>query len=80
MKHHVLIGMVLAALAGCASAPPAQVAQEPKVDRNCVRDTGSRIEKSDDSLCQPGQVYTREDLERSGGITTGDALKRLRVR
>lgn len=74
------IALMSMALAACASTPPAQVAEKPDVDRNCVRQTGSRIEKPEERLCQPGHVYTREDLERSGGISTGDALKRIGVR
>lgn len=75
-----LFVLIAAFVAGCASAPPTKVAQEPEVDRNCVRDTGTRIERPEDSLCQPGRVYSREDLERSGAISTGDALKRLGTR
>lgn len=79
MERHAFV-LIAALLAGCASAPPAKVAQEPRVAPNCVRDTGTRIERADDDRCQPGRVYTREDLERSGGITTGEALKRIGVR
>lgn len=79
MERHAFV-LIAALLAGCASAPPAKVSQEPRVDRNCVRDTGTRIERADDDRCQPGRVYTREDLERSGGIGTGEALKRIGVR
>jgi outer membrane cobalamin receptor len=76
MKRHGWV-LIAAFVAACASAPPAKIAQEPEVKRNCVRETGTRIEKPDDGMCQPGRVYTREDLERSGGIGTGDALKRI---
>jgi outer membrane cobalamin receptor len=80
MERHALVLIAAAFLAGCASAPT-EVAKEAEVDRACVRDTGTRIEQPEGKcVASPGRVYTREDLERSGGIGTGEALKRIGVR
>ena len=55
-------------------------------DRFCIRETGSRITASrearsrserDACINAGGRVYTREDIERSGGVDVKDALRRL---
>jgi hypothetical protein len=79
--------------AGVEVAPDrAPVAEEDddRVDRHCLRHTGSRITASratasrtgarkHDRRCAPafGRVWTREDLERTGRIDIADALRTL---
>jgi hypothetical protein len=73
-------GLALA-LGACASQPTEVADQSDPPKRSCVRETGTRIEHDDKKKCDgPGRTYTREDLERSGGISTGEAVKRLGVR
>lgn len=60
-----------------ASAPtePAPAATDP----NCLQETGSRIKRDANQPCigAAGQVITREQLDRSGAVTTADAMRRL---
>lgn len=74
------LGTLALALGACATQPtPAEdkVAQQEQ----CIRETGTRIEL-EQGKCQnvPGHAYSREDIERTGGVRTSDALKRLGVR
>ncbi|HEY1077583.1 MAG TPA: hypothetical protein VGE51_12900, partial [Fontimonas sp.] len=57
--------------AAAEQAPPAS-------DSNCLRETGSRIKRDADQPCigAAGQVITRDELDRTGAVTTGDALRR----
>jgi len=45
----------------------------------CIRDTGSRIKRTDPTACngEPGRSYSREELESAGGMDMADALRRL---
>lgn len=61
-----------------------RTAKHSRNDRNCLRDTGSRIPVRDDDRrgrrdCKPGvgRVYDREDLMRTGETDIGEALERL---
>ena len=64
----------------------------PQIDRNCLRQTGSRIvaranatrsasDRSDKRgqrcVAANGRVYSREDIERTGEIYLADALRKL---
>lgn len=47
---------------------------------DCIKDTGTRIKRSKDKNgCNglPGNSYEREDLDRTGANTAGEALERL---
>lgn len=55
-------------------------------DRNCMRQTGSRIVARHNAqsgkagqrcVSANGRVYTREDLQRTGVVDIADALRRL---
>jgi hypothetical protein len=62
---------------GCAThvPPSARTAASPP---SCVRETGSRIAKPDSPCVNaPGASYTQEDLQRTGEINVGDALKKM---
>jgi hypothetical protein len=78
------------AQSGAAPAPAPERAAETTVvtpeapstavrDTGCIRDTGTRLRKRDRNGCTggPGQSYSREDLERTGGTDTSDVLRRL---
>lgn len=62
-----------------AAAPKTDTAQAPTEQPHCLQETGSRVSRSKDRPCiaAPGQVYTREDIDRTGATTTGDALRKL---
>ena len=66
---------------GCAG----QVAPDthsPKLaaypERYCLRDTGTNL-RLPEGQCAPawGRVYTREELDRTGGANLGDSLAHL---
>ena len=63
------------------TAAEVQLAAQHDADRNCLRHTGTRIIPRDRSgkrcIPQHGSVYTREDLDRTGEIDMGRALRRL---
>ena len=66
-------------LAACASQPATQkTAAVKEPSPHCLRSTGTRFEVPE-GKCAPGhgRVVTREELERSGGITTSGALNRV---
>jgi hypothetical protein len=47
-------------------------------DRDCIRDTGSRIPaKKGECLPVTGRSYTKQDLDATGERTLGPALQRL---
>lgn len=78
-----LVSAVAATSAGCAANPvapgalPASVSEQAAA-KNCLLETGSRFNRTLDQCgAMPGRVYTREDLERTGGINLADSLKRL---
>ena len=50
----------------------------PRIDRRCLVETGSRI-RSTARRCraQAGDAYDRDDLDRTGAVTTAEALRRL---
>ncbi|HVT35398.1 MAG TPA: hypothetical protein VHE37_07440 [Nevskiaceae bacterium] len=64
-------GLVLV-LAGCAGNPPANQA----ADSHCIRDTGTRI-PHEGCTSQPGRSYTHDDIERTGAVDTGEAIRKL---
>jgi hypothetical protein len=76
-------GSLVLALGACASQPTEVAEKSAAPRKNCVTETGTRIESDKDKkdpCVGPGRTYTREDLERSGGVTTSEALRRSGVR
>ncbi len=82
MQKSILIGTGLAlglaaGLGGCATQAPtakATAANHPA----CVQDTGTRIQDpSRKCVDQPGAAYTQRDIQQTGEINTGAALKKL---
>jgi hypothetical protein len=48
-------------------------------DRNCLRETGSHLTNKQRKECVSanGSSYSREDIDRTGATTLGEALARL---
>jgi len=61
-------------------SPDAAATQPP--EKGCVRESGTLIDKRDKNGCTgaPGQSYSREDIDRTGAIDTGDAIRKLSPR
>lgn len=61
----------------------AEVADNDKVDRNCLLYTGTHIsarrldEKGKDCVIANGSVYSREDIRSTGAVDLAEALRRL---
>ncbi len=68
----ILIASVLW-LAACAGEPPKSA--EAEEQSRCVRETGSRI--PNEGRCEPGRSYSRDEIERTGQMSTGEALRTL---
>lgn len=81
MRSLIALGcaLVLAACAGQPHQEQAEPAQTSAAEPDCLRDTGSHIRRTEDDPCvsAPGSVYSREDIDRTGAITTAEALRRL---
>ncbi len=62
-----------------SNATESRPAPGPKPgDRNCIRDTGSRIPaKPGECLPVAGRSYSQEDIQRTGQTTLGPALRDL---
>ena len=68
-----------------ATATDTHLAERPAsypADRNCLKETGSRIAPAADRkgrkcINAPGRSYVREDVERTGAGDLKDALRRL---
>lgn len=64
------------------SASRDQAARNEVTDRNCLKETGSRLAPRPDNkgrkcVNASGRAYSREDLDRTGAIDLSDALRRL---
>ncbi len=72
-----VVGAAAIALAGCAGGAgvkPATVAQSHPL---CPQETGSRIPRPQGQCMAPGNVYTSEDIDRTGATTAAGALRLL---
>ncbi len=73
--------MTEAQAAEITRAAEAAKAKERFADRNCLRHTGSRMLRAEGNgrkcAIGNGQAFTREDLESTGGIDIGSALRSL---
>lgn len=61
-------------------APVAADGRKRLSEENCLRHTGSRITQRDGKpRCtgQPGRVYSKDDIDRTGHTNLGDALRAL---
>ncbi len=78
MLKPTFIGACLAVLlGGCATHTPSEqrvAANNPE----CIKSTGTRIEDANPKCVSvPGSSYTQEDLQHTGEIDMGAALKKL---
>jgi hypothetical protein len=53
--------------------------EETGAQARCLRETGTRIKRRDGDGClaSPGRSYSRDELQRTGALTLGEALHRL---
>lgn len=66
-----------AGLGACATHPGGDKALAAN-DRQCVKDTGTRIQDPHRKCVGlPGASYTQRDIQETGEIQTGEALKKL---
>ena len=103
LKRLIIVCLSVAGLLGlsaCATSPHAAGASavpaaasvasrsDERVDRYCLRATGSRIVVRDSAtgeapdfdkhcLALGGRAYSREDIERTGEVDLADALRKL---
>ncbi|HYM86778.1 MAG TPA: hypothetical protein VET30_08570 [Pseudoxanthomonas sp.] len=93
----ILVGMAFAAVAQTAAPEPARPAPQPNAtavgpdtvggskndlaDRNCLRETGSRVIRADRKgrkcAIASGRSYDRRDIDQTGATDLKDALRRL---
>ena len=63
------------------TAAQVDLAAQRDADRNCLRYTGTRIvarsRPARDCVAQHGNVYTRDDLDRTGEVDMARALRKL---
>jgi hypothetical protein len=52
-------------------------AKAPRAQPYCLHETGSRIRQTRERCAAIGDAYDRGDLQRTGAIDVGDALRRL---
>jgi non-ribosomal peptide synthetase component E (peptide arylation enzyme) len=71
--------------AGCASttqpsdkAVAANNAAAKEQPFNCVRDTGTRVKRTDDQCVNvAGRSWSKDDIDRTGQVNTAEALRQL---
>jgi hypothetical protein len=63
--------------AGVETVEPSAVTDKLERQPDCLQETGSRIKPRGDKCIEAaGQVLTREELERTGAVDTGEAIRR----
>ncbi len=84
MHTRILISAAILLAAGAHATDPAagddaEQQAGAAADLPCIQQTGTRIKPRDDQPCinAAGQVITREQIERSGAIDAGEALRRI---
>lgn len=77
---------VSVAVSAGKGAAVVSAADQKDADAFCLRQTGSHLrsvtpkahgDRAVECASEPGRVYTREDIDRTGAISTADALRRL---
>jgi hypothetical protein len=81
MLKLLMLGVCLtvSAAAFAADSDKPQGKSTPRiVDRTCSQPTGTRIPlKGKECSSIVGRVYTKEDIDRTGATTAGEALRKL---
>lgn len=70
------------ATASDADATVQPAAKDEASDRNCLKETGSRLAPRADSkgrkcVNATGRAYNRDDIDRTGAVDLGDAIRKL---
>lgn len=76
LKSLVAGACLVMCLAACATAPKT-TADASRPPAGCVAQTGTMIKVPPNACTGPGNVYTREDLDRTGSTDVGSALRML---
>jgi hypothetical protein len=81
MLKSLLIGACLVvSLVACSTGPgtrtDAKMASAAGHE-SCVQDTGTRIPRRDHECAAFGRSYSHEDIQRTGAVTVGEALRLL---
>jgi hypothetical protein len=84
MLRNSISALVLAlTVAACASTAPHSLSQSASAlaaqrpPPLCLHETGTRLRLAPQDCAASGQSFTREDLQRSGGIDTAQQLQLL---
>jgi hypothetical protein len=84
MFRNALSALVLGlAAAACVSNPPRSLSQSaPALAAQqppplCLQETGTRLRVAPQDCAASGQSFTRQDLQRSGGLDTAQQLQLL---
>ena len=82
MFRNALLTLVFAlGAAACASTAPQSLSQTALAAQRppplCVQHTGTRLPVAPQDCAAPGQSFTRQDLQRSGGLDTAQQLQLL---
>ena len=73
----ILVATVPAWASDVASSQPV-VSAAKKEPHNCLKETGSRIkQKEGECVGVPGQVLDKDDIDRTGAVSTADAIRKL---
>jgi hypothetical protein len=73
-----LLGSVAFATAVSFADDAKPAAAKPKPDKptvGCTQETGSRLPPKKDSCAGVGRSYSRDDIDRTGAVTAGGALR-----
>jgi hypothetical protein len=79
LKNYLPAGVVLLALAACATSPTDQKATTAKAQPplGCVSDTATRLPVSGNECAGVGSTYTKKDMDQTGQPYAQDALRML---
>jgi hypothetical protein len=80
-RQFVTGACLLTALCGCVTGPHSHVATASRRDAvqrsSCLTDTGSRLPPSPGQCAGYGNSYSGKDLEQTGHVNVGPALRTL---
>jgi hypothetical protein len=78
LKSILLVALVAIAAAACTTTPANQYAESSAPATKYCLTTGTRIVSKDDECSSPaGRSYSKSDIDRTGALTTADALRTL---
>jgi hypothetical protein len=77
LKTLVPAACLVLSLAACAPAPTRPSTQTMASSPPGCVNTASRIDNKNDDCAGFGQSYTQQDIQRTGGADTGQALRLL---